>query len=78
MTEVARLRIVVTGDPRLLPATKGSIEQHGGTVLVVLDTIGVITAEIPAAAFGRLSEIPGVSIEIEQRLQLQPPSSFGE
>ncbi|MDP9178290.1 MAG: hypothetical protein M3O61_11475 [Gemmatimonadota bacterium] len=41
----------------------------------VLDSIGVVTGEIPESKIASLQKTPGLTVEREQQVQLPPPDA---
>jgi hypothetical protein len=72
---MATIRIVVTVPPSKAAALAIELRAKGMKIASVMEAIGVITGEVAARDLPALEALPGVTVEREGSVQLNPPDA---
>lgn len=72
---MASIRIVVSSKDHKASALVPRLQAHGMKVDAVMETIGVITGEIAEHQLPALTALPGLTVEREGAVQLEPPDA---
>jgi hypothetical protein len=72
---MANVRIVVSAKNQEASALVTQLQARGMKVESVMEAIGVITGEVAEAKLAALADLPGVTVEREGTVQLNPPDA---